>query len=341
MTRHGIVVVGAGIVGASVAYHLSACGVPVTLVDTGPPGSGVTRSSFAWIGRPDSSDQPSAALRNLAVEEYHRLAAEVPELPVRWSGSLCWDGFQETLGRETTESATLEPALLDPPARAFHHPEDGALDAVAACEVLVATARDRGARLVTGTRVTRLVRRGDAVCGVDTTAGAIPADDVVLAAGTGSTALCAGVGLNLPVASSPAVMVRLRADPGLVRMIVATPSMEFRQLDDGTVLSPVAHRGESDPASLERTADRVRDLFATTFAGGGGAVVEAAEVGGRPMPVDGEPIIGRFDDVGGLYVTVMHSAIALAAAVGRLAAAEIATGVLAPELAGCRPGRFR
>jgi glycine/D-amino acid oxidase-like deaminating enzyme len=59
------------------------------------------------------------------------------------------------------------------------------------------------------------------------------------------------------------------------------------------------------------------------------------------MPVDEEPIIGRVPGTEGLYVAVMHSAITLAAAVGRLAAEEILTGELAPELAGCRPDRFQ
>lgn len=40
-------------------------------------------------------------------------------------------------------------------------------------------------------------------------------------------------------------------------------------------------------------------------------------------------------------VAVMHSAITLTAAAGRLAATEILTGRPAPELAGCRPDRFR
>lgn len=45
-----LVVVGAGIVGASVAYHAARAGAVVTLVDAGRPGAGVTVDSFAWIG---------------------------------------------------------------------------------------------------------------------------------------------------------------------------------------------------------------------------------------------------------------------------------------------------
>jgi glycine/D-amino acid oxidase-like deaminating enzyme len=340
MADRSIVVVGAGIVGASLAYHLAGRGRPVTLIDAGLPGSGATRASFAWIGRPVNSDLPSASLRYLALEEYRRLETELPGLSIRWSGSLSWDGFDEIPGPITDDAGSLEPHLLNPPAVASHRPEDAAFDPVAATELLVAAARDRGAQLLVGTPTIGLDHQDGAVSGVQTTAGVVPAGTVVLAAGTGTVALCSGIGVALPVESSPAVLVRLRAAPGLVRTIVATPSLEVRQLDDGTILAPTAYSGEMDQATLRETARRVRDRFAASFAGAGDTEVVSVEIGWRPMPSDGEPIIGRPAGTQGLYVAVMHSAITLAAAVGRLAADEILAGVPAPELAGCRPDRF-
>ncbi|MGW2346666.1 FAD-dependent oxidoreductase [Streptomyces sp. NPDC001661] len=56
-----VVVVGAGIIGASVAYHLAKRGVPVTLLEQGPgPAHGVTADSFAWIGG-SGGDWPGGA----------------------------------------------------------------------------------------------------------------------------------------------------------------------------------------------------------------------------------------------------------------------------------------
>ncbi|NIK59844.1 NAD(P)/FAD-dependent oxidoreductase [Kribbella shirazensis] len=341
MADRSIVVVGAGIVGASLAYHLAGRERPVTLIDAELPGSGATRASFAWIGRPVSSDLPSASLRYLALDEYRRLETELPELSIRWSGSLSWDGFDETPGAITRDAGSLEPHLLNPPAEAGHRPEDAAFDPLATTELLVAAARDRGAQLLTGTPAIALDHQAGAVSGVRTTAGVLSAGTVVLAAGTGTVALCSGIGVTLPVESSPAILVRLRATPGLVRAIVATPSLEARQLDDGTILAPTTYSGETDQAALLETARRVRDRFAASFAGAGDTEVVSVEIGWRPMPTDGEPIIGRPAGTQGLYVAVMHSAITLAAAVGRLAADEILTGVPAPELAGCRPDRFQ
>ncbi|MBO3735701.1 FAD-dependent oxidoreductase [Glycomyces niveus] len=53
MAEGSIVVVGAGIIGASLAYHLAGRGRSVTLIDAGLPGSGATRA------RPASASSPA------------------------------------------------------------------------------------------------------------------------------------------------------------------------------------------------------------------------------------------------------------------------------------------
>ena len=82
-----VVVIGAGIVGASVAYHLARRGVAVTLVDKGQPAGECTGKSFAWI-RPDA---PSSPFRSQTVEDYRRLEHELyPAMRIKWSGALVW-----------------------------------------------------------------------------------------------------------------------------------------------------------------------------------------------------------------------------------------------------------
>lgn len=51
------------------------------------------------------------------------------------------------------------------------------------------------------------------------------------------------------------------------------------------------------------------------------------------MPVDGEPIVGPVVEVPGLYLAVLHSAVTLAPAVGRLLARELVDGPVEPVLA--------
>jgi glycine/D-amino acid oxidase-like deaminating enzyme len=174
-----LVVVGAGIVGASVAYHAARAGAVVTLIDAGRPGAGVTVDSFAWIGASGPGTDPAAGLRATALDEYRRLQAELPGLPVTWSGSLSW-GAQDCApqagpGQQIVDAATvatIEPTLRQPPDWAIWAPRDGAADPMGVTEHLVAGARAHGARVHPDTPVTAVLRdAAGRVAGVETTAG--------------------------------------------------------------------------------------------------------------------------------------------------------------------------
>ncbi|WP_406567523.1 FAD-dependent oxidoreductase [Actinoallomurus spadix] len=122
-----IAVVGAGIVGASVAYHLATRGLPVTLIDRVPSSAaGVTGDSFAWIGG-SGGDWPGGAedLRGMVLADYRRLEGELPGVRVRWTGSLAWGDVSKLPGKGAglgpgrrwvgrSEIAALEPNLPSP-----------------------------------------------------------------------------------------------------------------------------------------------------------------------------------------------------------------------------------
>jgi glycine/D-amino acid oxidase-like deaminating enzyme len=300
----------------------------VTLVDAGRPGGGVTADSFAWIGGTGAR----TGLRATAAAEYRRLERELPGLPVTWCGSLSWGAREAGPGQELVDAATvaaLEPALLEPPERAVWTPDDGAADPVGVTQRLVAGARAHGAQLHPDTPVIALRRKAaGAIAGVETTAGSRPAATVVLAAGAATAALCAPLGVHVPVEPSPATLVELRAPAGLVRTVISNEDFDLRQ------------RG---PDRLVAAADSPERTLAAVRAGFRGAAhVEllGARVGARPMPADGEPIVGPVAEVPGLYLAVMHSAVTLAAVVGRLVARELVNGTVEPALAGCRLQRF-
>ncbi|MHA6624654.1 NAD(P)/FAD-dependent oxidoreductase [Pseudonocardia sichuanensis] len=330
-----IVVVGAGIVGASVAHHCARLGARVTLVDRALPGSGATGESFAWIGASQRVPGPGGPLRAAATREYRRLSAEVPAVRVRWTGSLSWPPGSPEPGQQLVDAeqvAALEPHLAHPPGQALHIPGDGAVDPVATTEALVAAA---DARVLFGTAVTGLRVAGGRVVGVETTAGFVGADAVVLTAGADVAVLCAPLGITVPVAPSPAVLLRLDGPPDLVRTVVAAPGVEVRAGGDGALLAALAHAGETTAAALTRSAERARDRIAALFRGGQDVRLRSARVGVRPMPAAGHPLIGPL--VPGAHLAVMHSGVTLAAVAGRLVAEEVVHGVDAPELAGCRP----
>jgi len=341
-----IIVIGAGIVGASLAYHLASKGAQVTVVEAGGIASGVTGTSFAWINTSCAGSDPIAALRGGAIEAYRQLETQVPGLTVRWHGALSY-GTQD--GRVSPGSilidrpriAQLEPQLRQPPEQALYEPEQGALDAVAATHALLAAARALGATVRTHTPVLGFSIQDGRVTGVETATKVIGADMVVLAAGTGTAALAQKLGASLPIHASPAIFLRYKAPPGLVRGIISSHAMEVRQAEDGTMLAAedyVDEAPENHPAAIaQQTASAIRN----ELEGADAIALELACVGLRPIPFDGIPVIGYLPQVEGAYVCAMHPGVVLAAIVGQLASGEIVDGAPASALAACRPARFQ
>jgi glycine/D-amino acid oxidase-like deaminating enzyme len=200
---------------------------------------------------------------------------------------------------------------------------------VGVTERLIAGARDHAAQVHPGVPVTA-VRRDAAgrVVGVETAAGPLSGATVVLTAGVATAALAAPLGIRVPVDPSPATLYRFRAPAGLVRTVVNTQDFDLRQVATDRIIAAAD--------SPEQTLAAVR----STFRGAASVELLGARVGARPMPADGEPIVGAVAGVPGLYLAVMHSAVTLAPAVGRLVARELVDGTVEPALAGCRLDRF-
>src|SRR5512143_1691937 len=87
---HRVVISGAGIIGASIAYHLAQRGAQVTILEKQRPGSGATRNSFAWL---NASKQPRSyyELNLMGMLGWRRLCTEIgAELQIQWGGSVQW-----------------------------------------------------------------------------------------------------------------------------------------------------------------------------------------------------------------------------------------------------------
>jgi glycine/D-amino acid oxidase-like deaminating enzyme len=362
-----VVVVGAGIVGAAVAYELALAGAAVTLVDKSLPASGVTGDSFAWIGGPSGADAPDGSwpLRRGALEAYRRLQRQVPGVQVRWTGSLAWDEDGSTPERslgpdehlfDAAQVGRLEPNLTVPPARALYKDSDGALDPVAVTDALVGAAQAHGARLIVGAAVTAVRAQDGRVSGAETSQGFLAADTVVVTAGVDAPMLCAPLGFDLPIAPSPALLLRFTAAPGLVRTLVASPQLEVREASDGHLLMAAAYHGEANQDDLSRTARELLSRLTATFTGAPDTAAPdtaapgtgppdirlvSVRLAARPMPADGLPVIGRLPGIGGVYVAVMHSGVTLAPAAARFIATEVIEGIEVEQLNGVRPARFR
>lgn len=337
-----VVVIGAGIVGASVAYHLASKGAKVIVIEAGEIASGVTGHSFAWLNTTHSWPDPIAPLRSAAIAEYHRLEAELPDLNVQWTGALTYGTglpcAESLLNRG--DIRRLEPNLKNPPEQASYRAEDGAVDAVQVTHALLSGAKTHGATVLTHTRVLGFISRDSTVIGLKTETGTVDADVVVLAAGTAIPGLAAMLNVTLPVDASPAIFIRYKTQPSLVNGVISNSAMEVRQRVDGTLLAAEDYLGEAfgnQPAQIAlRTAKGIQSELDGVIS----IEPDGVFVGLRPMPVDGVPIVGFLPNINGVFVCAMHPGVTLAAIVGRLASEEISEGRVSAALEACRPDRF-
>jgi glycine/D-amino acid oxidase-like deaminating enzyme len=86
-TANHVVIVGAGIMGASIGYHMAKRGARVTILEKERPGAGTTQNSFAWLNAGEKRPRPYYELNLLGVMGWRRLTLEIgPELPIQWGG---------------------------------------------------------------------------------------------------------------------------------------------------------------------------------------------------------------------------------------------------------------
>ncbi|CAI1624926.1 Monomeric sarcosine oxidase [Serratia quinivorans] len=341
-TEKHMIVIGAGIMGASIAYHLASRGIKVTVIDKDQPSSGATGSSFGWIHTTVSDDAPDAFLRRASVADWKRLEKEIPELWVNWTGALSYD--DESLKSQPEENllqqpeiSQLEPAFNNPPQRAYYAVYDGAVDPIDATHALLEKACSLGVTLKSQTPVIGFLRNGNRVSGIQTPEGVLNADSVILACGTGITPLLATLGIPLPILASPAILLRFGTEKHLINTLISGHDVEARHARNGDILAaedfPLS--GNTDNVATETLA-----AIKTGLNGAASLHLRSQSVGQRPVPKDGCPVIGFIDEVPGVYVAVMHPAVTCAATLGRMVSEELISGNNPEIPAIYHPGRL-
>ena len=346
-----VIVVGAGIIGASIAWHLARDGARVTVVAE-DNGGVATPCSFAWINASWGNPEFYYRFRHRSMAEWKRLAGELPGLPLSWCGSISWDLPPDRLDAYVTEHgawgygieridraeiSAREPHLTDIPDQALAVAEEGAVEPVAAARMLLADAEARGASIVTAA-VRGLIRTGERISGVVTSAGVIEADHVVLATGAGSAPLTATIGITLPIETPAGLIVHSRPHPARLNGLVMANELHMRQTAEGRIIAGSDFGGAAPGEDQHATAAALFDKIRRNLSDVPSLAMDFFTVGYRPTPKDGFPIIGNACD--GLYIAVMHSGVTLAPLAGMLVAAEILRGETDPMLASFRLSRF-
>ena len=213
-----VIVVGAGVQGASLAFHLARRGAQVLVLERESVAAGATgRSSgfvrmhydlesdarLAWASFPyfrDWQDLVGAGDCGFVRTGFLQVMPEALADHVRANVAMQQGIGIDTRIVEPSEVARLVPgAVTEDIGAAAYEPRSGYADPSGTAAGFLAAARERGARLVQGCRVSAVAVDGDAVVGVETDRGRFGAPVVVDVAGAWAAGLARTVGVDVPV----------------------------------------------------------------------------------------------------------------------------------------------
>lgn len=243
MTTHSVrhLVIGGGIIGCSIAYHLARSGeTDVVLLERASLTEGATWHAAGLVGQLRSSRNTTRMLKR-SVALYDRLAEETG-MKFDWKkvGSLRLAASKERL-LEAKRLATMarsfdlemeiisaaEAKALFPYVDAkglegaAFIPSDGHVDPAGLCQAIASGARMHGARIRQSVEVTDFEIHNDRITKVMTSEGDYEADTVVLAAGMWSRELAAKLGVVVPACAveHQYIVTEPLPDPDLVKRL--------------------------------------------------------------------------------------------------------------------------
>ncbi|MFJ3304113.1 NAD(P)/FAD-dependent oxidoreductase [Streptomyces sp. NPDC086549] len=260
-----VVVVGGGVMGTSIAYHLARAGVrDVVLAERDELAAGSTSKAAGGV-RAQFSDELNILLGARSLEAFGRFREETgydiglhrvgylfllstPEEVASFEAGV---GLQNSLGVPSRlitpkEARRLSPLITtDGLLAAAFSPDDGHCTPESVVHGYAAAARAHGARILRHTEVTGIERHGTAITAVATTLGRIATGTVICAAGAWSRAVGAMAGVDLPVQPLRRQIAVTEPVPGLPAglpmTIDFTTSLYFHAEGPGLLL------GMSDP----------------------------------------------------------------------------------------------
>lgn len=363
-----VLVVGGGVIGCSIAYHLSKSGARVTLVERGRIGREASWATAGIISPPHSpATRPErATLERRSFNAYPGLVMELAEATghsVEWrpSGELTVAMDEEHVAplRETARwqrdqgfeaewlegdaARMVEPGLAPSTLGAVLTPAAASLRGHRFTATLAAAARRHGATIVEAAPVWALLREGDRLGGVRTQVGDFHAGQVVIATGAWTGLLGGLLESVVPVHPVPGQMLAVTGAARPLRRIIAGAGGYLVPRADGalavgaTVDEP-SFDARVTPHGLTWLVGLLERL-APEYAG---ARVIATWAGLRPASADGQPLLGRATGWRNVWVAAGHfrSGILWAPITGELLASSILAGEPAPELAPFDPARF-
>ncbi len=369
-TNFDVIVVGGGIIGNSIAYHLSRQGRQVLVIErsdiaVSPAASWASAGGVRRQGRHPAE----AKLAIEAIERWKTLEQELEaDLHYHCGGNLLlavsdteaeqlstFVAFQQELGFsdvrlvDRTEALSLVPGLNDRVVAGSFSPSDGRADPVHTTRAFATAAQRHGATYWTGTSTWGFLVHPEHIIGVQTDRGEVRAEHIALAAGAWSDELAESIGLRIPIRTRALQMIlSTPAQRNLLQPVISAVNrpLSLKQLSDGTFLLGGGWLGNP---TLDRRSYTMRP---TSIQGNWVVACELLPAvkeqriahswcGLEAQSIDNIPFIGSIPGSDGLTLAVGFSGhgFALAPAVGRCIADQI-NGHPVPELEELSPARI-
>ncbi|RVT93492.1 NAD(P)/FAD-dependent oxidoreductase [Sphingomonas crocodyli] len=363
-----VVVVGGGLVGASIALGLVKKGLEVLVIDgedrdfrASNANGGLVWQHTKGLGNPhyQALTRQSVDVWGAFRDELEHLAGI--EVPYQQSGGLQLCLGENAFSKRRSDLERLhnqivgtpsETELLDRPALdrllpgvrfgkdvtgASYCRRDGFANPLATLAALHIAIVRLGGHIRGGMTVRNVVQNDAGLFLIDYGYETATASKVVLAAGLGSAALGAHLGLAIPISPLRGqILITERVEPFL-----PVPILGLAQLQEGTVMIGTTHEhagldaAVTADAATSMSAEAVRMIPALAM-----LKVVRQWAGLRVMTPDGYPIYAQSKSHPGAFVATCHSGVTLAAAHATMIADGIAAGAFPNDLAAFTPDRF-
>jgi len=362
-----VLIIGGGIMGASIAYHATAAGLSVTVLERGAIAGGTSSACEGNILVSDKGPGAELELALLSRRLWQRQAAdlgaesfefdakegvvvarhEAAATALRAFAAGQRDAGVEVQNMDLAGLLELEPNLARDVAGGAWYPQDAQVQPMLATARLLARARGRGGTVQGGTTVTGLIRDGERVTGVTTDSPTLPsitARWVVNAAGSWAADVAAMAGAPLPILPRRGFILVTEPLPVLIRHKVYTAeyvanvasgeaSIQTSVVVEGTRSGTILIGASRERVGFDRTmnVEVLRRLAAQAigvFPILAGVSLLRTYLGFRPYCPDHLPVIGEDPRAPGLIHAAGHEG----AGIGLSAAtghliAQVAAGI--------------
>ena len=355
MTHHPteIAIIGGGVIGTSIAWHLAKRGANVTLIERDHLAAQASGASAGGV-RQNGRDPREMPLAIRSIERWHTLEDELnADLEFRMGGQLMVAEHEDDVPKlrkrvadqralgldirfvEGAELRQIAPHLASGIEWGIYTDNDGQASAPLTTNAFGAAAERLGARILTETEVTSIVRKGGRIAGVETTSGRIACDWLVLAAGAWSPALAQQLDISLPLTTMALQMMSVGpCDPVLAPTVGALGRrLSLKQVPNGSFVIGGGWPGDIDFARRVGTTrlDSIRgsiDHSSAILPLLNRLPFQRAWIGLEALAIDEIPILGCLPGTDNLTIATGFSGhgFALSPIVGQLISELIVDG---------------